>query len=77
MSKIGPEAGISRILQKTAIEVTEHGTKAAAASAAAVTDSAAPDPEACFHVNHNFAYVIRERTSGEILFAGIVNQLGE
>lgn len=77
MPKISEKSAVSQILQKTAIDVTEEGTKAVAASGVVAAESSGVDPEFVFIVDHNFAYVIRDRVTGDILFAGVVNQLGQ
>lgn len=74
-SRISDWVEVTSILQKTAIEVTEHGTKAAAVSAVAATGAAMPVEEKNFIVDHNFSYVIREKATGTLLFVGLINQL--
>ena len=60
---------ISEVLHKTYIEVNEEGTEAAAVtSIGMVTTSMPMFPE--FTVNKPFVYVIRERSTGVILFIG-------
>ena len=62
---------ISRMLQKAHIKVDEKGSKAAAVtSVEIVTLSASMDPPEVFHADHPFVYVIRESSSGVILFVG-------
>lgn len=64
---------IGNILQKARIKVTEWGTEAAAVTVVLMA-GANLNPEkkeADFFVDHPFAYVIAERTSGTILFEGI------
>lgn len=76
-SRISEDVRVSSVLHKTAIEVTEHGTKAAAVSAI-VTEGAALIEDAIeFIADHNFAYVIREKSTGTLLFVGLINQLSE
>ena len=58
---------INMIRQKAMIKVNEEGTKAAAGGASAVDLT----PKATFHANHPFVYVIRELSSGVILFVGV------
>ncbi len=74
MSRIVGGTAVDQIVQKTAIEVSEKGTEASAASGVSNTESA-PVPVDEFIVDHNFAYVIRSRWTKEILFMGVVNQL--
>ena len=60
---------ISRVVQKTFIEVNEEGTEAAAATGVGVgVTSVAPT----FFLDRPFLFVIREGLSGTILFAGRV-----
>lgn len=65
---------IDMILQKTAIDVNEKGTEAAAATVIGMLEtSAVPDPEPPFRfiVDCPFVYAILERSTGTILFAGV------
>lgn len=60
---------ISRVLHDTYIEVTEEGTEAAAVTVVEVENTAVPIiPE--FRVNKPFLFVIRENSTGVILFMG-------
>lgn len=63
---------INMIRQKAMIKVNEEGTEAAAVTVSGVAGSAAVDttPRATFHANRPFVYVIREMSSGVILFVG-------
>ena len=64
---------ISMMRQKARIKVNEEGSEAAAVTVAGMNfASAGPAdyPAAVFHANRPFVYVIRERTSGVILFVG-------
>jgi serpin B len=63
---------IGAVLHKTAIQVDESGTKAAAASAVLMTSLASPDIIPV-RFDHPFIFVIQEKTSGVILFAGVLN----
>tara|TARA_R110002012_G_scaffold322033_1_gene553997 strand:- start:7708 stop:8916 length:1209 start_codon:yes stop_codon:yes gene_type:complete len=69
LSKISKEARlrISRVLQKTFIEVNEEGTEAAAVTGIEVVNTSVPP---AFVVNRPFVYVIRERFTGTICFIG-------
>ncbi len=64
---------VSKMLQKAKIEVSEEGTKAAAVTAAVMVMSAL-QPEmkrnVVFHADHPFAYIISERSTGNIFFMG-------
>ena len=63
---------VNMIRQKAMIKVNEEGTEAAAVTASGVLGGAAVDltPRATFHANRPFVYVIRELSSGVILFVG-------
>lgn len=65
------ELWISQIKHKAFVEVNEEGTEAAAATAVEmVTRSIRRYP--VFRADHPFVFLIRERTSGSILFMGRV-----
>ena len=56
------------------IDVFEQGTTAAAATVVigrATTGGTLP-PKATFHVDHPFVYLLRETTSGAVLFMGTI-----
>ncbi len=63
---------VSKMFQKAKIEVSEEGTKAAAATAAIMTMSAyEPEPRQVeFHADRPFVYLISESDSGAIYFIG-------
>lgn len=65
-------AYINMIRQKAMIKVNEKGTEAAAVTASGLLGGAAANmtPRATFHANRPFVYVIREVSSGVILFVG-------
>lgn len=65
---------ISRVDQKTFIEVTEEGTEAAAATAVGIAPISVP-PE--MRVDRPFVFAIRERFSGAVLFLGVINAVGD
>ncbi len=61
--------------QKAKIKVSEEGSEAAAVTVAGVANSSMGSepieyPKATFHANRPFVYVIREASSGVILFVG-------
>lgn len=66
---------VSLVVQKAFIEVNEEGAEAAAATGAVMNmRSMVIDPE--FLCNRPFYYMIRERSSGQVLFSGrVVNPL--
>ena len=75
-SRINPNESlfISEVLHKTFIDVNEKGTEAAAVTSVAVTLTAVGNQENPFYmrVDRPFLFLIREKTSGTILFMGKV-----
>ncbi|NJD09210.1 MAG: serpin family protein [Gemmatimonadetes bacterium] len=69
ISATRPDLHVSSVIHKTFIAVDEEGTEAAAATAVTVGVTSLP-PALVF--DSPFLFVIRERASGTILFAGIV-----
>ena len=66
---------ISEVRQKTFIEVNEEGSEAAAiTSVSMMRASLGPEPVR-FAVDRPFVFLIRERTSGTVLFMGLVRNL--
>jgi len=63
---------ISDVVHKAFVEVTEKGTEAAAATAVVmgVTSVGVPAFTPAFHADRPFLFLIRDRSSGTILFAG-------
>ena len=62
---------IEMMRQKAKIKVNEEGSEAAAVTVAGMTNKCAKVyPTATFHANRPFIYVIREASSGVILFVG-------
>ncbi|HET7733139.1 MAG TPA: serpin family protein [Paludibacter sp.] len=60
---------ISRVIHDTYVEVTEEGTEAAAVTVVEIIKTSMPiNP--VFRVNKPFIYVIREKSTGVILFIG-------
>lgn len=72
MSPRGEELFISRVLQKTYVDVDEEGTEAAAATMVGIGFVSAP---VAFRADKPFLVVIRERFSGTILFIGKIARL--
>lgn len=68
---------ISEVLHKTFVEVDEKGTEAAAVTSVVMKeiDTAIPDKTETFYmeVNHPFFFAIHDSKSGELLFAGLIN----
>jgi serine protease inhibitor len=65
---------LTRVDQKTFVEVNEEGTEAAAATNVGVGLTSAP-PE--MRVDRPFLFAIHERLSGTVLFIGMMNVVGE
>jgi serine protease inhibitor len=72
MSPLGLDLFITKVLQKTFVEVDEEGTEAAAATVVGVGVTSAPPS---FRADRPFLVVIRERFSGTILFIGKIAKL--
>jgi serpin B len=75
-SGMTPSGGIniSRVLHKAFVDVDEHGTEAAAATAVVMMRASAEVPETpvVFRADHPFLFLIRDRATGSILFLGRV-----
>lgn len=67
---------ITRVEQKTFVEVNEEGTEAAAATAVGIGPTSAPQIVE-MRVDRPFVFAIRERLSGTLLFLGLMNAVGE
>jgi serpin B len=66
---------ISRVLHKTFIEVNEEGTEAAAVTAVEISlTSAGGSGLTHFIADKPFLFVIRENSTGSILFMGRLSQ---
>ena len=67
---------IEMMRQKAKIKVNEEGSEAAAVTVVGMKEMSAGGgepieyPKATFHANRSFVYVIREASSGVILFVG-------
>jgi serpin B len=72
ISPLGGNLVISRVLQKTYVDVDEEGTEAAAATMVGMQLTSLP---AAFRADRPFLVVIRERFSGTILFIGKIAKL--
>ena len=76
MSPLSLYLFITRVLQKTVVDVDEEGTEAAAATVTRVTRGRSRGPRpAVFLADRPFLVVIRERFSGTILFIGKIARL--
>lgn len=65
---------ITRVDQKTFVDVNEEGTEAAAATAVGIGLTSVPPSMV---VDRPFVFAIRERLSGTVVFMGVINTLGE
>ena len=63
---------VSSVKQKTFVEVTEEGTEAAAATSVEVGVTCAGCGPPTVRLDRPFVFLIRERLSGAILFAGVL-----
>lgn len=67
---------VTKAIHQTFIEVTEEGTEAAAATVIGVGTTASTSPPV-LKINRPFIYVIAEKSSGTILFTGVINNPGQ
>ena len=63
---------IGAVLHKAFVAVNEEGTEAAAATAALMKAMGVPLPPPTFRADHPFVFLIRENSTGSILFLGRV-----
>jgi serpin B len=63
---------IKAVLHKAFLEVNEEGTEAAAATAVVMTIKGLPQPHHVFRADHPFLFLIRENSTGSVLFMGRV-----
>lgn len=66
---------IGSVTQKTALSLNEQGTQAAAITKIEMLGSNGDDNYVDFVLNRPFAFLIKEKSTGVILFAGAVNRL--
>jgi len=67
---------LSRVEQKTFVEVNEEGTEAGAATSVGLGETSVPQVFDLM-VDRPFAFLIRQRLSGTVLFLGITNVTGQ
>lgn len=70
----GGGLAISEVKHKSYLDVNEEGTEAAAATAVAVVELAAPVERFTMNINRPFFFAIQENTSGMILFMGALHE---
>ncbi len=75
-SLITPGGGIfiSRVIHQTFIDVQEEGTEAAAATIVELRESAGPPQPLTFRADKPFLYLIKENSTGAIMFMGKVGK---
>jgi serpin B len=75
-SNITPGGGImiSRVIHQTFIDVKEEGTEAAAATIVEMIETSAGGGPTLFRADRPFLYVIKENSTGAILFMGKVGK---
>ena len=75
-SLITPAGGIyiSRVIHQTFIDVQEEGTEAAAATIVELRETAGPPQPVFFHADRPFLYLIKENSTGAIMFMGKVGR---
>jgi serine protease inhibitor len=76
IADVRPNLYLSRVNQKTFVEVNEEGTEAAAATDVGVALASAPQVFE-MKVDRPFVFAIRERLSGTVLFLGLMNVIGK
>ena len=69
LSPLGRDIVISKVLQKTFVDIYEEGTEAAAVTAVVFRETSMPS-NPIMRVDRPFLFAIRERFSGTILFVG-------
>ncbi|MCL2726925.1 MAG: serpin family protein [Bacteroidales bacterium] len=72
----GADLAVSKIKQKTFVEVNEEGTEAAAVTSIEIieTISSPPSGPTQFFANRPFLYLIKEKSTGAILFMGRMDE---
>jgi len=66
---------ISRVIHQTFIDVQEEGTEAAAATIVEIKENSSPGSGSItFHADHPFIYLIKENSTGAIVFMGKVGR---
>jgi serpin B len=67
---------ISAVIHKAFVDVNEEGTEAAAATGVVMMTKSMPGTPPMFCADHPFIFLIRDNTTGSILFMGrIVNPM--
>ena len=74
---INAPASVTQIVQDSYVAVDEEGTEAAAVTSIGLAGAAPPENMAEMYVNRPFGFVIREMTTGMLLFMGKVTEVEE
>ncbi|GLV39953.1 Serpin 42Da [Carabus blaptoides fortunei] len=64
------QLAVSKVVQKTYIDVNEAGTEAAAATGLSIEDRFGNDNRRVFYADHPFLFIIRQNSTGIVLFLG-------
>lgn len=72
MAGLPGELYLTKVTQKTFVDVNEEGTEAAAATVVGVGETSAP---VAIEINRPFLFAIRERLSGTIFFLGQIQRI--
>lgn len=70
MTADGEQLTVSQIVEKAHIAVGEKGTVAAAAAGGRIATSAVAGAKLSFDADHPFLYLVRDVSTGQLLFAG-------
>lgn len=64
---------ISEVFHKAFVKIDEEGTEAAAATAVVMAEGAGAQAQpTLFHADHPFLFILRDKTSGTVMFFGLV-----
>ena len=73
---IGPDLFVNSVIHKTTIDVNEYGVEAAAVTIIGLVGSSGKEPTyKYFNVNRPFIFLICEKTTGTVLFAGKIGKI--
>jgi serpin B len=64
---------ISKVIHKAYIDVSEKGTEAAAATVVIMSRNGGSHKPIVFKADHPFIFIIKDNTTGQLLFIGILN----
>lgn len=69
------ELVVSEVRQKTFAQVNEEGTEAAAVTGVVLVPTSTGAPAVSFHATRPFLYIIREQSTGALLFTGAMQHV--